>query len=50
MCRQFLSMLLGDGNVGKSANRLATALALCTGRKNFSTARLRAVQGAAADL
>lgn len=35
MCRQFVSSLLGDGNVGKTANRIACALALCTGRKDI---------------
>jgi hypothetical protein len=33
MCRQFLSLLIGDGEVGKTAFRIACALALCTGRE-----------------
>jgi hypothetical protein len=32
MCRQFVSSLYGDGAVGKTANRIACALALATGR------------------
>jgi hypothetical protein len=35
MCRQFLSSLIGDGGVGKTAFRILCALALATGRKDL---------------
>jgi hypothetical protein len=35
MCRQFVSSLFGDGAVGKTANRIACALALATGRSDI---------------
>jgi hypothetical protein len=35
MCRQFLSALFGDGAVGKTAVRVACALALATGRRDI---------------
>jgi hypothetical protein len=35
ICRQFVSMLMGDGAVGKTANRIACALALAANRSDI---------------